>query len=174
MGRSLACAWLLWLAVPAAVAQSVEPQGETQLKAAFVYNFTKYVTWPPAVEQTMGELVICALGSGPVSAHLKTVGGRKVRDFNLRVVQLQSPSQADRCHLLYLSGVDPAPALRRVAEQAVLTVSDTPDFIRRGGIIGLVEEQGRIRFEVNLGAARASQLQISSRLLQLAREVVGH
>lgn len=144
---------------------------EAQLKAAFVYNFTKYVIWPIATEQASGSLRVCALGQHAFTDELAQLNGREVRSFELEVVRIAAADAIDDCHLIYISGTDSRKVLAKARGKAILTISDEADFVTQGGIIGLLAEGRRIRFDINLNSARESQLQISSRLLQLARRV---
>lgn len=146
-------------------------EDEAQLKAAFVYNFTKYVTWPLATEQASGQLRVCVSGKGAYTDELSQLAGREVRTFRIEVVNLSKGEALDGCQVVYVTGEDVRKILPKTQDKAILTISDDPDFVERGGIIGLITEGRRIRFDINLGRAKASQLQISSRLLQLARRV---
>ena len=168
-GRRLLWGFVLYLGLLTSVQGHAEE--EAQLKAAFIYNFTKYVTWPLSIEQASGRLRVCALGKGAYSDELSQLNGREVRTFVLEVIPLHPGDPLDACHVLYVSGVDPGKLVRRIKTLPILTISDEPDFASLGGIIGLVTEGRRIRFDINLGRARDAQLQISSRLLQLARRV---
>lgn len=162
---------MLWLAMCVMVSTLSHAEEEAQLKAAFVYNFTKYVIWPTATEQASGNLRVCVLGKSAFTDEIAQLNGREVRSFVLEVVKLDSADALDSCHLLYLSGIDARLVLGKVHSQSILTISDEDDFVQQGGMIGLVTEGRRIRFDVNLGSAKNAQLQISSRLLQLARRV---
>lgn len=146
-------------------------ENEAQLKAAFVYNFTKYVTWPLATEQASGKLRVCIFGKEAYSDELSQLTGREVRSFRLEVVNVSKLDDIDDCQIVYTSGYDARKILSRTQNKAILTISDDPGFVDIGGTIGLVTEGQRIRFDINLASAKVSQLQISSRLLQLARRV---
>ncbi|MBA56511.1 MAG: hypothetical protein CMK89_18830 [Pseudomonadales bacterium] len=144
---------------------------EARLKAAFIYNFTKYVTWPQDIEQAGGSLHVCVLGSEGYFEELSHLDGREVRKFKLEIKQLNLSDPIDGCRVVYVSGLNVRKFLQSVGNLPVLTISDEEDFIDAGGVIGLVTEGRRIRFDINLGRARDVELQISSRLLQLARRV---
>ena len=168
-GRRLLWGFVAYLGLLISIPGHAEE--EARLKAAFIYNFTKYVTWPLSIEQASGKLRACVLGKEAFTDELSQLSGREVRTFSLEVVPLQVADSLDGCHVLFVSGVNPRKVLSASTTMPILTISDEPDFVSRGGIIGLVTEGRRIRFDINLGTAREAQLQISSRLLQLARRV---
>lgn len=87
------------------------------------------------------------------------------------MVNVSKLDAIDDCQIVYTSGYDARKILSRTQNKAILTISDDPGFVGIGGTIGLVTEGQRIRFDINLASAKLSQLQISSRLLQLARRV---
>lgn len=143
-----------------------------QVKAAFLYNFTKFVTWPEAMEQRGGELRLCIFGVNPFGDYVYQLAGRKVRNFQLQVQEPRNLQELADCNILYLAGKHPqARALGVVANLPVLTVSDQAGFAERGGNIELLSEENRIRFDINLQAVKDSGLEFSSKLLQLARQV---
>ena len=144
---------------------------ENALKAAYLYNFTLFVDWPP--EATNGSFLICVLGTDPFGPTLpeilrgKTAGGRE-----LRSAVVASREELPPCRVVYVPATDAArhrDALQSLLGQPVLTVGETEDFLGAGGIIRLFVEGGKLRFDVNAEAARRSRLKISARLLELAR-----
>lgn len=170
---------LLWLGAPAAPAPAELPQlTESEVKAAYVFNFAKYVEWPAtAFTGSNAPIVIAVLGSDRITADLRAaVAGKLVngRPFELR------PAAADAvlagCHIVYLPAGERARA-REVAalvrDHPVLTVSDAEAFIQQGGVIGLVKRGENIRLQINLEAANAAGLKVSSKLLALADQVKG-
>lgn len=143
-----------------------------QIKAAFIYNFTKFVTWPEEMEQRGGDLRLCIFDRNPFGEYLYQLSGRKVRNFELKVVQPASLSELDGCDILFVAGsAKTDTVLRGLTNHPVLTVSDQSGFVQDGGVIELLSENNRIRFDINLQAVRDSGLQMSSKLLQLARQV---
>jgi hypothetical protein len=148
---------------------------EDSVKAGFVYNFAKFVTWPSrAAEARDGSLTVCALGSA-LSGKIALLEGRQAQQRSIHVRSATTPSEWLACDILYLGPTDSSrlsEILTAVASTPVLTVSDVPAFIRSGGIIGLKVVDNRVAFDVNLAAARRSGLSISSQILNLATEVV--
>ncbi len=146
-----------------------------EIEAAFLYNFAKFVDWPPeAFSSPTDGLRLCILGDHPSSAELqplirgKMIGGHPVQAQRVEVAQVTS------CHILFIGvseSVRTQEVLRRVDGGSVLTVGETAEFVGQGGMISLVVENNRIRFEVNLRAAQAARLKLSSKLLTLAKSV---
>lgn len=146
---------------------------EDQVKAAFVLNFTKFVEWPaPDPPNPDVPFHICVLGSDPFGSALEqmiqgeTVGGRRL------VLLRPRRSALKPCQVLYVSKSEPD--LRELLAglaQGVLTVGEGESFTRDGGIIAFVIENRRVRFYVNLRAARGASLKVSSRLLSVAKAV---
>jgi hypothetical protein len=160
---------------------------EPSLKAAFIYNFAKFTEWPQGTLPATAPFTACVLGASagggasasasPIQVALeRTVKGRQFAGRQISVVQMRIDGQLRSCHLLYLSGVtlaQVAAVLEAVRGAPVLTVSDVDDFARRGGIAQMFVEDGKMRFELNLEAAKRSGLELSSKLLVLAAEVYG-
>lgn len=160
--------------VPPAAAQ---PLDEYEVKAAFVYNFAKFVEWPAEVWQRPGPLRLCH--AGPVNefaAALERLGEKPpVNGKAVAVQRLAQGADTGACHVLALTWPERVATewLQRAAGRPVLTVGDAPGFAAAGGAIGLVLEGDRVRFEVNAEAAREARLRLSSQLLKLARLVKG-
>ena len=162
--------WVCWVGLT--FSSLCLAEDEDKLKAAFIYNFTKYVIWPPAIEQSAGPLRVCALGSSVYTPELQQLQGRVVRKFTLEVASITRKDSLDNCHLVYADQAQAEWLVKAGHGKSVLTISDGESFAEQGGLIGLVIEGRRIRFDINLTQAREVQLQISSRLLQLARRVL--
>ena len=167
MKRVLIVASLVATSV-AAYAQDVPL--EYQVKAAYLFNFTKFVEWPAATVN-QDPFTICVADRNPFGTALAaTIQGEVAAGRMLASRVVQNPGAS--CHVLFVPrGVPAAPYLMRVREAPVLTVGETPEFLAQGGIIRFVMEDGKIRFEINQEAARRASLRISARLLQLARAV---
>lgn len=164
MVRGLAIALLLLLAVPL---RGQDVTLEYQVKAVFVYNFTRFVEWPAQAQS--GPVTICVAGRNPLGSFLEdtvrneTVGGRLIVT---RVILEPDPT----CRVVYIPRGAATPAYLRVARGApVLTIGEADDFLEAGGIINFYLVNDKVRFEISTHAAERAQLRISSRLLQLAR-----
>jgi len=143
------------------------------LKAAFLFNFVKFTTWPPDVLPEGAPLQMCVVNAQAVGGALSAaVQGRVVVGHAIRVAELTDGAALRGCHVLFVSGPRTA-ALKAVAllrDAPVLTVSDLQGFTAEGGVAQFHLQQGQLRFAVGLEAARAARLQISSKLLALARQ----
>ena len=141
---------------------------EYRVKAAYLFNFTKFVEWPEDAIAAAAPLIICVAAPNPFGAALaEMVVGEQALGHALAVRTVQ---QAAGCHVLFVpEPVNAEPLLRDARAHPVLTVGESPDFLRLGGVISFVVEDGKVRFEINQEAAQRSRLRISSRLLRLAR-----
>jgi hypothetical protein len=169
---SAACAPLaiLLLMATAAPAQDVT---EPALKAAFIYNFAKFTEWPADAIGAAEPWVLCVIGDAAIASELtRAVTGRTMAGHSIGVSSAAPAGPArGGCHVLYVSGMTASQAETIVAalqDAPVLTISDVAGFIQLGGIAQFYFEQGRLRFNVHVEAARRARLQISSRLLTLA------
>jgi len=146
-----------------------------EVKAAFLFNFAKFVEWPSDAAPSGTPLVLGVLGNEAVEESLRTVTrGKSIDGHQLSVKRLTNGDDATRVHLLFLGITDRtrmADVLRRVDGISVLTVSDVDRFCQSGGVIALSMEDSRVRFDVNLDAAERGRLKLSSKLLSLARTV---
>ena len=170
----LAIASLL-LAVPLP-GQPTNSALEARVKSAYIYNFLKFIDWPvPGPGAGKEPILICVIGKDPVAGILTELESFRVKGRPLRV-RYVVPGEADvlSCQVLFLSSSE-HPQLKQVLEKLqgrnVLTISDIPGFARQGGIIGFVNETGKVKIEINLAAARQANLKISAKLLEVARIV---
>ncbi|HEB68061.1 MAG TPA: YfiR family protein [Desulfobulbus sp.] len=148
---------------------------EAQLKAAYIYNFGKYVTWP--AKMATGPVKICLLGrQDPMAGSLGKLAGKTIRDRDVTFDVLDSVSAKTDCEVLFISHSRQeqlAGVLAQLAGHGVLTVSDIQGFAGRGGMIELVKKKNKIRFIINIDSVRRAGLIISSRLLSLATVLSG-
>jgi hypothetical protein len=163
--RLLGAAALLLAACGAHAAPS-----EYELKAAFIYQVAKFVEWPAS----NAPLRLCVIGGNPFGAALETVRGKAVNARKLEIVQIDAAADPRECHLLFIAA-GAERNLERINAIArgtgILTLGDTEGFARRGVMVNFYLENDKVRFEINLESARQGGLNISSRLLALARIV---
>lgn len=172
-------AWMAVVLAASAWTQAAEgddPSGINTVKSALVLNFTRYSSWPEKTWDAGGDasLDVGVLGDGDVVDALRSLEGRRSGHRTLRVFHITDPADAAGMHVIFMSesGKDSWPSVRDVvAGRPVLTIGESSDFTESGGLIGLLMENGRFRFEVNLAEARAVDLRISSKLLKLAKAV---
>jgi hypothetical protein len=174
-GRSfLARGLCLLLATIVAAATYGQSVSEYQVKAAFLYNFVKFVEWPEnSFTSSSTALTLCVLGQDELSAELeRSVAGKSVLQRQISAIRLDSPVQARGCHVLFI-GESQSHAIKRILREVqgvpVLTVGDIPGFLEQGGMIRFVFTDGRVGFEINNAAAQSEHVRISSKLLALAR-----
>lgn len=172
--RTMAVRCLLALAM-LAPAPALADNSAAAIKAAFVYNFAKFVEWPEAAfADPRSPLELCIAGPG-LEGRLQRLEGREAQGHPIRVRNLGAHDSATGCHILMLDtgAGERAQMLQSVDGKAVLTIADSVDFPREGGMIGLFVAANRVQFAVNLGAAHGAGLKLSSRMLQLAHSVQG-
>ena len=168
--RYLAVAYLLCAGMPAGADEA--QISEYRVKTAFLYNFSRFVTWPPVAMQDRNDFSVCVIGSDPFGEQLDKLAGKVVHSRTLVVTRLGSIAMLDSCHVLYISqDADLLKVLSVVREQPVLTVSDVEDFTEQGGIIQFKLVDNKVRFRINASAASTAGLTVSSKLLSLALEV---
>lgn len=148
---------------------------EYQVKAAFLYNFAKFVDWPEEALSNDAAFVIGILGEDPFGRALdEAVAGKTVRDMPILVKRISRIEEAAGAHILFIANSEAGNASRFVKQLSrapVLTVSDSDHFAERGGMVQLEMEQNRVRFAINVAAVERAGLKPSSQLLKLARIV---
>ena len=157
-------------------AQAPPAPTEYQVKAVFLFNFSQFVDWPAAsFADARAPLVIGVLGNDPFGATLdEIVSGETVNGRPLAVRRYDSVDQIDTCHILFVDRSQAQQLEAVFAElkgRSVLTVADFAGFAQRGGIIRFITVDNKIRLRVNLAAAQAAKLTISSKLLRPAQIV---
>jgi uncharacterized protein DUF4154 len=169
---------LLLLLLPAIHARPTQDNGpsEYELKAAFVFNFTKFVEWPgEAFASADAPFKICILGDDPFSNSLAGLSsGKSVNGRPIRLVHINKVAAASSCQVLFISSSEKKRVLaitRELENWPVLTVGDCPGFPQSGVMINLAVVDERIRLEVNLKASERVRVKISAKLLALARIV---
>ena len=165
---------LTLLSTPATGTPDEAQRTEYRIKTAFLYNFSRFVSWPEAVLQGSSEFSLCTLGSTPFEEQLDTLTGKTVHGKTLVVKRFDRPEDTLDCQLVFIGQSDePGEALWILKERPVLTVSDAAAFTEKGGMIQFRVIDNKIRFRINVDTARAAGLTISSKLLSLATSVTG-
>lgn len=168
---------LVWslIGVSSLEAQQLKPTAY-EVKAAYLYNFGKFVEWPAKVTAGNNEpFMICVLGKDPFGTSLDaTIAGEAIGGKSVLAKRISNPQEALNCRVLFISSSEDAQLkniLATLEKTSVLTVSDMSQFTRRGGMIQFVDEANRVRFEVNLTVAERAGLTLSSQLLKVAISV---
>ncbi len=150
-----------------------EATREYTLKAAYVYRIAQFVDWPENGSEA-DPLGVCILGEDPFGSAIDYIQERTARGRGFSLRRSARSESLAGCHLLFISASESArmdAILDGLEGRSVLTVSDADDFARCGGMVGLVNRQGRVGLEINRNAAEAAGLQISAKLLELSRIV---
>jgi hypothetical protein len=171
---TMAVAWALF-AASGLLAQKARPS-EYQVKAAYLYNFGRFVKWPArAVAGKDDSFAVCVLGEDPFGQTLdSTFAGEALDGKPVVIRRISKPQDAGDCRILFISSTEEnhlKEILGAFDQAGVLTVGDMPGFSRRGGMIQFVLEGDRIRFEINLTSAESAKLVLSSELLKVAANV---
>ncbi len=145
---------------------------EYAVKAAYLYNFAKFVEWPAdAFVSPTAPLAICIVGENLFGGALESLSGKLVERRPVEIKVLPTAVGLERCHIVFMGRTEQGrfkSLLLKLANLPILTVSDVTNFTQEGGMIGLVEAEQRIRFNINLSIARQANLNLSSQLLKLA------
>lgn len=174
-GRFIFLGWIgagLLGALPA----SAQGPSEYQVKAAFLYNFVKFIEWPAGdPEGGPASLKMCVIGDDPFDNALDAVvRGKSFNGRQFQVRRVADILEARSCTVLFISASERArvrPILEGLRGTSILTVGDTPGYAKQGCMIDFLMEDNKVRFEINAGAARTANLRISSKLLSLAKIV---
>ncbi len=179
-GRQMKRRWQIVIVLLSLVVTSFPARGDDiaiGVKAAFLYNFTKFIQWPDAAfARSDSQLVLCV--SAPLqSANIvgKTVQGKTTQGRTIDYRYVTEKAALNGCHLWFVTsdGIDRyAHWIPQLRSQSILIVGEGEDFIEEQGTIGLLIVEGRIRFSINERRAIDSGLHISSKLLSLAQRVV--
>jgi hypothetical protein len=153
-----------------------ETPGEYQLKAAFLFNFAKFIDWPTASFSTpQSPFVICILGTDPFGHAMDDV----LRDKNIdnrpvAIIRVKNVTQAKQCHMIFVSQSETAhlaDIIQQLRGARILLVGESDGFAAAGGMIQFTREDNHVRFLINPDAADRAGLKVSSKLLSLARVV---
>jgi hypothetical protein len=149
---------------------------EYQVKAAYLANFGRFIEWPASVAVAKSESFnICVLGQDPFGPDLDAaIAGETIGGAHLAAKRIARPQDAVDCRIVFISSSEMGQwkeILAALRLLSVLTVSDMPQFARRGGIIQFLLDGNRVRFDINLAATERVGLNLSSELLKLAVNV---
>ena len=160
------------LAAQAPVISFAQNISEYTIKAGFIYNFAKFTQWPDDSD----ELKICVYGKDPFGTDIDRLNGKESNGRTIRIFRTKRIDEIRTCHIAFLNIIPPERhlferALKKIKGSHVLTVSDAPKVTEFGVMIGLRINDDKIAFDVNHTVAKASDIEISSKLLRLAQEV---
>lgn len=148
---------------------------EYDIKAAYIYNFANFVKWPNKVfESEDSPIILVILGKNPFQDATDTINGKDVRGRKLLISSITTIDKIDKCHILFISSSEKdhlQDILSKIAKKALLTIGDTKHFGYQGVMINMFKCDDRIKYEINLKAAKVSKIKISSQLLKMAKIV---
>jgi hypothetical protein len=160
---------------PAPKAGLAAEPSEYDLKAAFVYNFIKFVEWPSsAFSRADAPITIGILGQDPMDEALESLKSKTAQGRKLTVRRFAKIGDLEKCHVLFVGKSEReslAVVLKQVRDSGVLTIADIRGFAAAGGIVNFINVENRISFEINTDAADRAGLRVSSQLLKLAKIV---
>ncbi len=166
---------LLFAALSLAPETSAQGVDEYQVKAAYLYNFAKFVEWPARPGGPNEPIRFCVLGQNPFGHALeKALSGKTIDEHPLVLAQIPDPKQAAACHVLFVSSSERKhlhAILSELGTQSILTVGESDDFLDAGGVVRFLLDSGRVRMEFNLDVASSAKLHISAKLLNLGTVV---
>jgi len=157
------------LSIMTAQAQSANSMAEYRVKAAYIYNFAKYVDWPPAEAK---EFHVCSAGRDDLGGALSALDNRLAQGRAIQVRQNVSMDQLKGCQIIFVGERDSkllTSVVRQMWGTPVLIVSDNPQAVETGAHITLASAEDRVEFDVNLATLQRSNLKASSQMLKLAR-----
>lgn len=172
---------LAWMSFDSAGWTLTQTANEYEVKAAFLYNFAKFVEWPPEAFKNDGEghaaLIVGIIGNDPFGGVIdQIINGKTINGRPMVIKRFKGYQNLRECHILFI-GSSEQKRLPQIFENlkagSVLTISEMNLFSQQGGIISFVTENNRVRFEINAFAAEQANLRISSKLLALAKTVRG-
>jgi len=163
-------------AVPRADAQPSSAP-EYEVKAAFIFNFAKFVEWPQgSFPDDHTPIGLCVTNGNPFAGALESIRGKTVKGREIVIRQCKEIEDMASCHILYVGSSEKrrlAQLLPLIKDRRILTVGDEKGFAQMGGIINFIIVDNKVSFEINVDAAKRAGLEISSKLLRLAEIVRG-
>lgn len=161
----------LTLFSPHACLAETRKLSEYEVKAAYLYNFAKYVEWPAAAfPRENSPLIICTVGKSPLNDVIESLAGKTIKNRRLVIRQFSRIEDLSECHILFINAGVKTPLSQIITATSfrpILTVSDSKGFAAAGGIIEFLHVGDKIRFEINNRVAQRGGLHISSHMLRL-------
>ena len=152
--------------------QSVEKQA---VLAVLTLNIARFTSWPEAsLNDTKTSLDLCVFGDNIIQQSFETINNKKAKNKTIHIINLSRLRNLHQCQLLYINNLHRSrliPLLQELKNQPILTIGESIEFVKAGGMIGLENTKGKIQLIINLPSLKQANLVISSRLLKLARIV---
>ncbi len=156
-------------------AHAEEANAEYKIKAGYLYNFTKFITWPEDNSETFN---LCIVGDDPFGDLINPIEQRSAFGHSIKLFRQKQFNREQRCHIIFISAsIKDISILKEVMQTQnnvyPLTVGENQDFAIQGGMIGFVKRQGRIQLQINQKLLQQNKLKISAKLLEVAEIVEG-
>ncbi len=155
---------------------AISATNEQTLTVAFLYNFLKFAEWPTGTVN--GEITLCVTDNAPFGEELDAISGRIAQNKKVRIKRVELGDNPHECQLLFLPREEKPVRIREwlntTANSPTLMVSNTKEFLDMGGMIVLIDDGGRLQFEVNLERVKPTGLKLSAQLLKIAKDVRGN
>ncbi len=165
IGQAILTALLLFSIQPFAESSSIE----YKIKAAYLYNFTKFFTWP---EDESATFDLCIVGKDPFGSIIDPIEKRSVKNKPIQLYRLRPTDDLKHCHLIYFGHSEQVQILPGTltisSRDPILTVSDGKTFVFKGGMIGFFLKEGKVKLHINLAAVRNGGLDVSAKLLEIS------
>ncbi len=147
---------------------------EYEVKAAYIFNFAKFIEWPPIPYLSTDTIYLAIVGNDPFGIILeKTMIGRQANGKHWKIKRIKKAPEKQEYHIMFISGVEPSEALaiiEKTKKQSVLTIGDKiPQFCELGGIINFTQQYSQNQFEINNHIAKDKGITISPKLLVLSK-----
>lgn len=168
------CVGLLFTVGIGSVHAQERARREYEIKAAFMFNFIRFVDWPGTALDARAPVSLCVMGADVVDDAFRALETKQVRGRAITFTQIGGVEEVVACHVVFIAGPADGPqldVLQTVAGKPTLTVGETPGFNTAGGMIAFVYRKNQLRFAVNLEPAERAGVKIRSDLLSLASEV---
>jgi len=151
---------------------------EYRVKAAFLFHFAQLVEWPPESFAGGDSFNLCVVGDDPFRGELEnSLGGKSIGTRKIRVQHIKQNGEARGCQVVFVGRAEAkrVPGIfEELGSAPIMTVGENEEFLRQGGVIRFCLDENKVRFEINVGAAEKAGIKVSSRLLLLAKNVVGN
>lgn len=174
--RLYCCVFFSTLLILSASVHAKEQSIEYKIKAAFLYNFSKFTQWPDGtVFSEQNAFSLCILGKDPFGTTITPIENKTAHGQPIRLLYFsQMNSQLKDCRVVFIAETKPKKLqsiLKKLSGLKILTVGESTDFAINGGIFGFIIDNGRVQFQINKTAAQNAQLTFNSRLLSLGHPV---
>ncbi|MDH3598501.1 MAG: YfiR family protein [Candidatus Tectomicrobia bacterium] len=155
--------------------QSIPAPSSALIKVAYLYNFAKFVEWPPeAFANGQTSFTLCVIGTDSFVGALPSIQGKPIKGLKVEIKYFTHTNTLEACHILFVSASEEhqvSDIVMSLQNYPVLTVADMENFTNLGGMINFIKKEHKIHFAINVKASQRTGLHIRSKLLKLAKIV---